>query len=161
MTSVVRIFCDGSCRRNGQPGARAGYGVYVTNNGIPCHSHSALVPGEDLPTNQRAELLALQYAIHYVAESGIRGSTIYSDSKYSIQCLTVWSRAWRNAGWKKANHQTISHVDILPAMCDLWDSISPYTKLVHVFGHTGGTDEITRGNAEADRRANEATASSS
>jgi ribonuclease HI len=158
MSEQINVFCDGSCRRNGKPGAKAGYGIYVTKNGKPYHSHSAVVPGEDLQTNQRAELLALHYALQYIAESGIRGSTIYSDSKYSIQCLTVWSKAWRAAGWKKADKKVISHVDIIPAMCELWDSISEFTQLVHVFGHTGGTDAISVGNAEADRLANEATA---
>lgn len=157
MTDKILVFCDGSCRRNGKPGAKAGYGVYVTKNGNAIHSYSIAVPGEDLQTNQRAELLALHYALQYVAESGIRGSIIYSDSKYSIQCLTVWSKAWRKSGWKKADKQTISHVDIIPSMCELWDSISGFTQLVHVFGHTGGTDEISRGNAEADRLATEAT----
>jgi len=154
---ILHVFCDGSCRRNGKVGAKAGYGIYVTKNGESYHSYSAALSGEEPQTNQRAELLALQYAIHYVAEGGFRGAIIYSDSKYAIQCLTVWSKAWKAAGWKKSDKQVISHVDIIPSMCELWESISDYTQLVHVFGHTGGKDAISAGNAEADRLACEAT----
>lgn len=153
---TTSVFCDGSCRNNGRRDARAGYGVYVVRGNTPCHSYSARVAAEDPQTNQRAELLALQYALNYIAEGGICGATIYTDSKYAIQCVSVWCKTWKAAGWKKSDKKVILHVDIIPSMCELWESISEFTRLEHVFGHTGKSDAISRGNAEADRLALEA-----
>jgi ribonuclease HI len=153
---TIRFFCDGSCKRNGKPNAVAGYGIYGTKGNRMFHKYSARVPEGDLQTNQRAELLALRYTLNYIVENNIRNAKIYSDSKYSIQCLTEWQAAWRRAGWKKADKKPISHIDILPTMCDVWNSLKTHTELIHVYGHTGGTDILSIGNSEADRLAQDA-----
>jgi ribonuclease HI len=152
--SRITVFCDGSCLSNGKVGASAGFGVCVLRDGAELHTYSSPVPKTDSQTNQRAELLALQYAIAYMAESGLSGD-IYTDSKYAIQCLTVWGPTWEINGWKKADKKPVLHVDIIQPMLELWHSMTG-VKIHHVFGHTGGKDAISQGNAMADRLAHDA-----
>ena len=147
----VAVFCDGSCLSNGKVGAKAGIGVYVQRNGAELHSYSAAIPATDPQTNQRAELLALQYAITYMAESGFKG-IIYTDSKYAIQCITVWGPNWAKNGWKKSDKKPVLHQDIIEPLLELWLTLTDI-KLEHVFGHTGKSDTISQGNAIADRLA--------
>ena len=49
-------------------------------------------------TNQRAELTAILRAL----EASDPGQTvrIYSDSRYSISCVTDWYRGWQRNGWR-------------------------------------------------------------
>ena len=57
------IFTDGSCSKNGKPGAFAGYGVFFGYDDR--RNVSNYLPGE-LQTNQRAELMALLVALRYI-----------------------------------------------------------------------------------------------
>lgn len=152
--SNITVFCDGSCLSNGKIGASAGIGVSVMRDGSEFHTYSAPVPKTDPQTNQRAELLALQYAIAYMAEAGLAG-TIYTDSKYAIQCLTEWGPTWAKNGWRKSDKKPVLHVDVIQPMLELWQSVTGI-ELKHVFGHTGKSDAISQGNAIADRLAREA-----
>ncbi|NBT47067.1 MAG: hypothetical protein EBT07_04510 [Actinobacteria bacterium] len=152
--SRVAVFCDGSCLSNGKTAASAGFGICVMRDGAELHKYAAVVPDEQPQTNQRAELLALQYAIAYLAESGSVGD-IYTDSKYAIHCLTEWGPTWAKNGWRKSDKKPVLHVDIIQPMLELWKTLRD-VELHHVFGHTNGTDAISLGNAVADRLAREA-----
>lgn len=158
MSSRITVFCDGSCLSNGKVGASAGFGVCVMRDGAELHTYSCAISKEEPKTNQtnqRAELLALQYAIAYMAESGLYGD-IYTDSKYAIQCMTTWGPTWEKNGWLKSDKKPVLHVDIIQPMLELWHTVDTDIMIHHVFGHTGKTDAISRGNAIADRLAREA-----
>ncbi len=145
------VFCDGSCIRNGQPGARAAYAVVAMSEDKEVHSFVERVPPTEPQTNQRAELRALLYALQYMRESLYTG-TIYTDSKYAIQCVTTWGPTWRATGWKKADKKPALHVDLIEPMLELWASVEGggTIQLQHVAAHTGRTDAISRGNARVD-----------
>ena len=153
--SRIAVFCDGSCLSNGKVGATAGVGVCVMRDGAELHTYSARVPATQAQTNQRAELLALQYAIVYMAESGMKGE-IYTDSKYAIQCLTEWSASWEKNGWRKSDKKPVLHVDIIQPMLELWRTVSTDITIHHVSAHTGRTDALSQGNARADQLARDA-----
>lgn len=150
------IFTDGSCTRNGQVGAKAGYGVYIIRDGKELVRQGTKLGVEEPQTNQRAELRGLFYALTYLAESGSAG-TIYTDSKYSIDCLKAWAPKWVQNGWRKADKKPVLHDDILKPMYDLWLQLKEQVQLLHVEAHTGKSDFISKGNAIADRLANEAS----
>ena len=79
------IYCDGCCLSNGRAEARAGYGIHVTDpSGATLISESFRVPAGDAQTNQRAELLALRYALSIVTENSGASYDIYTDSRYAI-----------------------------------------------------------------------------
>lgn len=86
----MRVFTDGACSHNGKPGAKAGYAVW-----FPDHSDwsiSKRVPSDQSQTNQRGELSAIHEAVKILTERGYLDEdiVIYTDSDYSINCLTKW-----------------------------------------------------------------------
>ena len=153
--SAMKLFCDGSCINNGAVNARAGYGVYVTRDDDTEIARIAQkIPADQLQTNQRAELLALRHALTYFSESGASSATIFSDSRYAIDCISKWSTGWMKAGWRKADKKPIQHLDIIKPTFELWTSLKDAVRFEHVAAHTGGKDFASRGNAIADELAN-------
>ena len=150
--SSIRIYCDGACRNNGNPSAAAGYGIYVSNG----HTHFMRVPIDEPQTNQRAELLALAYALNYAAEISPMPTDIYSDSKYALDCIGKWGPDWKLHGWIKSNKKPIQHLPLIQTMLSIYEDIANYTSLNHIRSHTGGIDIHSQGNAEADKLANSA-----
>jgi len=153
---VLQVFSDGSCVHNGRPGARAGIGVYATEDGREVHRHSAPLAKSEPQTNQRAELQALFYALRYIQGVGITAA-LYTDSQYSIQCITSWCVGWKARGWVKADKKPVLHQDLLKPIVDLWDSLKGTTTIEHVAAHTGRQDAVSKGNAMADQLATAAT----
>ena len=154
---VLHVFSDGSCVHNGRPGARAGVGVYATEDGKEVHRHSAPLAKSEPQTNQRAELQALFYALRFVQGTGKTDALLYTDSKYSIQCITEWCVRWKEKGWLKADKSPVLHQDVLKPMVELWDLLKATATLNHVSAHTGRRDPISLGNAVADQLATAAT----
>jgi ribonuclease HI len=155
---ILRIFCDGACERNGQPGARAGYGVYAANiDGTSVVRHSAPMSASEPQTNQRAELRAMYYAIGYASAAIMRGTRveIYSDSRYAIDCLTKWAPGWVSSGWVKSDKKPVLHTDLIKSSYELLSRSEGRIVLKHVPAHTGLGDLLSLGNAEADRLARE------
>ena len=154
---LLQVFSDGSCIHNGRPGARAGIGVYATVDGREVHRHSSPLPKSESQTNQRAELQALFYAMRFIQAQGGIDAHLYTDSQYSIQCITTWCIGWKAKGWVKADKKPVLHQDILKPMVELWDALKATTTLNHVAAHTGKRDPISVGNAMADQLATAAT----
>jgi len=149
------IFCDGSARGNGQKGARAGYGVAVLLDGYIFKKISVKLPAEEQQTNQRAELQAFFHAFRIVKERQCP-TTIYTDSMYSINCITVWAPGWIKKGWKKADGKPVLHQDIIEPMVALYEEIKPLLVIKHVKGHQKGNTYEAQGNNLADELATQA-----
>ncbi|KAI1447506.1 ribonuclease H-like domain-containing protein [Annulohypoxylon stygium] len=62
-----------------------------------CRNISERLKG-DVQTNQRAELTAILRALESVPVK--EKMRIFSDSKYSISCVTEWYVNWQKNGWK-------------------------------------------------------------
>jgi ribonuclease HI len=149
------IFCDGSARGNGQKGARAGYGVAVLLDGFIFRKISVKLPADEPQTNQRAELQAFYHAFRIVKERQ-SPTTIYIDSMYSINCITVWATGWKKKGWKKADGNPVLHLDIIEPMVALYEEIKPLLEIKHVKGHQTGNSYEAQGNNLADELATQA-----
>ena len=149
------IFCDGSARGNGQKGARAGYGLAVLLDGFIFKKISVKLPAEEPQTNQRAELQAFYHAFRIVKERQ-SPTTIYTDSMYSINCITVWATGWKKKGWKKADGKPVLHLDIIEPMVELYEEIKPLLIIKHVKGHQKGNSYEAQGNNLADELATQA-----
>jgi ribonuclease HI len=146
----VRVFTDGACSNNGKVGAKASYACW-----FPEHkelSKSGRVPEEQLQTNNRGELMAIQEAVKIletkfpVDETEI---TIYTDSMYSKQCLTEWIIGWQIDNFK---NNTIKNRDIIE------DTVSRLPKfkshcITHIRAHTGNDDDLSKNNEIVDRMA--------
>ena len=157
VAGILTIYCDGSCTNNGRVGAKAGFGVYITRDGVEVKRHSQRLGEEEPQTNQRGELRGLQYALEYVRAAGTATAVIYTDSKYSLDCLQTWGPGWEKKGWKKTDGKDVLHQDILKPMMATWKFLGKRATLHHVLGHTGACDEASRGNAIADELACAAT----
>ena len=178
---MLRIYTDGSSLRNGQAGARAGVGVffgpqdpkYDFPETHPVYTIDWVARGAPPPskkrrkltnwryrnvsealkgskqTNQRAELTAIQRALDIAPRH--RDVTIYTDSKYSIDCVTNWYRNWVKNGWTNSKGKPVENKDIVQdirAAIEERDSLGRGTFFVWVKGHAN--DE---GNIQADRLA--------
>jgi ribonuclease HI len=139
------VFTDGACTQNGTPGAKAGIGVYVG----PSDPRNVSRRIQGTQTNNAAELSAILEVFDIFQEEleADRELTIYSDSEYSINALTKWAVTWKRNGWNKKGG--ISNLELIQKGHELCQTY-PKVSLVHVKAHTGGTDPLSLGNAEAD-----------
>ena len=141
---MITVYTDGSCLGNGRSRAKAGIGVFFGFD----DSRNVSEPFRDNPTNQRAELAALIKALEIVG--GTERVTIYTDSRYSIDCVLKFSRGWIRNGWKTAKGEPVKNQDLLRTLLDL---MRPGVSLIHIRAHTGRTDQHSIGNSQADRLA--------
>jgi len=140
ISGEVEIYCDGACK--GNPG-KAGSGLAIYSG----ESKPTLLYGEyeAKGTNNTAELNALYKALLLASESP--KSTIYSDSKYSIDCITKWAYGWKSRSWTKKGGE-IKNLEIIKLSHELYEQIKDKTTIKHVKGHAG-----VEGNELADRMA--------
>jgi len=127
MPYQMKVYVDGACRGNGQPGAK-GAAAAVHERRWDSHHYSELLPRQPQPTNQRAELRAVIMALELAVKRYQRLSKnprinlmIFSDSTYVINCMTEWQFKWRENGWMKAAGQPLVNRDLIQRACDLED----------------------------------------
>lgn len=101
----IQAYVDGSSMSTG-----AGYGI-VLIDGNNVNQYSGRVPDYDgkTPTNNFAELYAIAVAI----KNTIGSITIYSDSEYSINCLTSWYKEWELNDWKTSRGEPVVNSEII------------------------------------------------
>jgi ribonuclease HI len=150
----VRIYTDGSCINNGKSNAIGGFAVYFPGGEF----QNIAEKYTRHPTNQRCELTAIYRAIQETQQHIMAGGKIeiYTDSEYSMKCLTNYCRKWCVSGWVKADKKPIENRDIIEP---LWGFYSRYYKnigLTHVRAHTGASDEHSRNNDIVDGMARKA-----
>ena len=150
----VEIYTDGACSKNGKSDAQASWAFYFPQNKEL--SKSGKVPENEVQTNQRGELMAISEAVK-AAETFPYLETdlkIYTDSKYSKDCLTTWISAWIRNEWKTAQGADVKHRDLIEDTVTRLSKFKSYG-FVHVKAHTGGDDEQSRNNHIVDRMATE------
>lgn len=137
-SNPFHIFVDGACSGNGQRGAKGGYGVHVYKNSSLDVSRP-LFPNEQ-QTNNRAELRAIQAALDLIDQHGTEWSKvhseyyIWSDSEYSIHCLTKWAKGWASHGWKKKDGGLIQNLDLVKPLYERLQRM-PRVSFHYVRGH--------------------------
>ncbi|NEW60403.1 ribonuclease HI, partial [Sulfurovum sp. bin170] len=141
-SDTITIYCDGACK--GNPG-KAGSGLAIYHG----KSKPTLLYGEyeERGTNNTAELNALYKAMLLSSEYVPSKVTIYSDSKYSIDCVTKWAYGWKSKGWTKKSGE-IKNLEIIKLAHELYDGLKSRVVIKHVKGHSG-----VEGNELADRMA--------
>ncbi|KAJ5317243.1 hypothetical protein N7508_001751 [Penicillium antarcticum] len=108
---MLRIYTDGSSLRNGTPLASAGVGVYFG----PDDQRNVSEPLKGArQTNQRAELTAILRAIDIAPRH--RDVTIFTDSRYAIDCVTVWFVNWRRNNWMTRDKKPVENKDLVESI---------------------------------------------
>jgi len=134
----LNLFVDGACSDNGKRGAKGGYGVHVY--GLPAFDISRPLLPTEPQTNNRAELRAIQAALDLIDANQILWDPVYSnyvlwsDSEYSIHCLTKWAKGWRSNGWKKKDGGLIQNLDLIKPVYEKLQTM-PRVSFKHVRGH--------------------------
>jgi ribonuclease HI len=142
MSFDMKIFSDGACDPN--PG-KAGSGIAIYKHNKVFELWYGIY--EPFGTNNSAELQALYQSL-LVAQSELKNNmsvAIYSDSEYSIQCITKWAINWERKGWVKSGGK-IKNLKLIKNMFALYESIKSSVNIYHVNGHVG-----IEGNELADR----------
>jgi ribonuclease HI len=140
----LSIYCDGACSNN--PG-EAGSGIAIYYPGKkPTLLYGAF---HILGTNNTAELNALQKALKIAAveKDNFSKITIYSDSQYSIDCISKWAYSWKKNNWTKKGGE-IKNLEKIQATHALYEEIKEFVVVKHIKGHSG-----EEGNELADRMA--------
>ncbi|GLB40746.1 putative ribonuclease H-like protein [Lyophyllum shimeji] len=133
----ISVYIDGSCHGNGTDVARAGAGVYFGPNSS--RNMALRVPGAQ--TNNRGEAYALLKALQVIHTD--ESISVYSDSLYVIQTITVSAPQHAAQGWRLPNG------DIFKDIVRLIQIRTAPICLIQVKGHSGNNHHD-----QADRLAN-------
>jgi ribonuclease HI len=143
---TITIYTDGACKNNGKKNAIAGIGVYSEN----IYNISEKIEGRQ--TNQRAELYAILKALELTKIDDYSIVYIYTDSLYSINCITKWIYGWINNGWLDKKKKPVKNKDIIQPIYNIYKKYSNI-RFIHIEAHTNKTDIHSLGNAKADELA--------
>lgn len=138
----INFFCDGACPKN--PGA-SGSGVAIFKDG----ELKKLYYGEYVEegSNNISELEAVYFCLSKIKEIN-RPSTIYIDSQYAINAVSLWAYNWSKNNWMTKDKKDVKNKDLVEKCFNLYKSIKHITTLEKVKSHIG---EV--GNELADRMA--------
>ncbi|MDY3205660.1 MAG: ribonuclease H family protein [Arcobacter sp.] len=142
-TEHIKIYCDGAC--SGNPG-NAGSGLAIYSN----KKNPVLLYGayEEEGTNNIAELNALHQALTIASQTSSENIiSIFSDSKYAMDCITTWAYTWKKNGWSKKGGE-IKNLELIQEAHYLYEKLKNKIEIIHVKGHSG-----IEGNELADRMA--------
>ena len=111
-TSVMaEIYTDGSCiNRYG------GYGIVHLEAGQVKQTYKGRVPINPC-TNQIAELYAIYMALK--TYSAVNPLKLYTDSQYSIGCVTEWCKVWVQNGWQTSSGKAVANQELIRDILEL------------------------------------------
>ena len=146
MNNII-VFTDGACSNNGKINAKAGIGIYFSENNI--RNVSRRVEGKQ--SNNTAELTAIIEVFNILANEILNNTPILivTDSEYSIKCCTTYGKKCASTGWSK----DIPNKELVKMAFGLFFKY-PSVQLKHIDAHTGKDDFFSRGNDCADKLAN-------
>ena len=99
----VKVYTDGAC--SGNPGKGGWAAIILEGN-----NQSSISGSENNTTNNRMELMAPIMALKKIkAQSEI---TIYTDSKYVKDGITVWIKKWKLNNWVSASKKPVKNKDL-------------------------------------------------
>jgi ribonuclease HI len=113
----MKIFTDGAAKKNGKKNCLCGIGVYSECGALKlsmslseCKEKWSWIPADIKDSNNVGELLAIYCAI---VLSGSQDIIIYTDSSYSIGCLSVWYKSWKKNGWVTSKKEPVKNKEII------------------------------------------------
>ena len=160
---TIKVFTDGACSMNGSVNAKAGIGIYFSEDdqrNVSKTLQNLWVKGRGTisnkikQTNNTAELSAV-IEVFSVLEDEIeqgRNVIIYTDSEYVIKCCTSYGEKCEKKNWKKKRGE-IPNVELIKQAYSLYKQYDN-VKLEWIKAHTNQTDELSIGNEGADKLAN-------
>lgn len=134
----LTIYTDGACTGNPGPG---GWGAVLLWNGRT----KEISGGEAQTTNNRMELMAAIMALKILKRKSI--VTLYTDSTYVRDGITLWLYNWKRSGWKRRQGGSVKNVDLWKELDQL--NSAHQVNWQWVKGHSGNkwndqADELAR-----------------
>lgn len=142
----MEVYTDGSCITGSDGKRYSGAGIWFGTNNNRNTSIPILI---SYPTNQHAELFSIRYTLVYC--KNVHHLIIKTDSKYSIDCLTVWCKSWMKNGWKTSTGNDVLHSELIKECLSILEyraQMDYTTSIEYVKGHSNSI-----GNNGADRLA--------
>lgn len=135
---LQNVYVDGSCLGNGMYASKAGFGIWY---GPDDRRNTSVTIKHGRKTNNRTELEAIMWAINREIDGCRRRElVIHTDSKYAINCLTVYYSRWEKNGFLNANGRPVVNQELIrecrESIVKLEDQGSQ-VRFVHVPGHSG------------------------
>ena len=127
---MIKMYCDGSSKANGQANNTGGYGLVVFRDDI-------LVQCIDT-TNNREELKALIHALR-LSQSTFKEEVcvIYSDSAYVVNMCNEWIRNWARNHWMNSKKVEVENIDLVKEIYNYIVLDFPNFQITKVPGHAG------------------------
>ena len=149
-SDTIIIYTDGACKNNGSKDkiVSAGVGIHFSlNNYIQMQDISQKLD-IDIPTNNKAELIAILFALQECHKNNIKDKiVIYTDSQYCIDAITKWYDQW----FKNGNLNTKKNVSFIQPIKTIMKMLN--VSFIHIRGHTKKQDKHSLGNERADNLA--------
>lgn len=147
---TIYVYTDGACYNNGSKNAKAGIGIYISDDNI--NNVSRELTGDKL-TNNIAELIAAIEGINIIKKQDIKNKVIVTDSEYVIKCATTYGAKLAAKEWKTSKDKSPPNVELVKKIYDLTNKYKINFK--HIMAHTDNKDKHSLGNYNADKLANE------
>jgi len=147
----ICVYIDGACTNNGKENAKAGYGVYFSED--DSRNDYGRVIGKQ--SNNTGELTACIRSME-ILENEIKEKKeidIYTDSEYVMKCVTTYGDKLEKNDWKLSTGKTPPNLELLKKAHGLFKK-ARNIKIHHIDAHTNKTDIHSIGNSHADRLAN-------
>jgi len=127
------IFTDGSCDLKKNIGA---FGIFFPNGEYESYGVKMLEKTHKEITNQRAELFAF-LEVFKILNNNLNQKekiiNIYSDSMYSINCLTIWRYNWEKNNWINSKNEPVKNQDIIKNCILLYDNLINNGFIINIF----------------------------
>lgn len=110
-------YVDGACSFNPGPG---GWGVILIYE-----RYTTCVSGFDsATTNNKMELEAAINAVQVARENGFNSITIYTDSAYVKNGITIWVHNWIKNNWRTSTKESVKNKELWVKLMDLCSVIT-------------------------------------
>ena len=131
---IIDVFVDGSSINNGKRNCKAGYGVFFPQAEY-LNISQKINEKEVKVSNNVAEIIACIRAIEISVETfhDLEKLRIFSDSEYTINCVTKWCETWKKNNWVKYDKKPIKNLDLIKKLYDYYLEYS--IEFIHVRSH--------------------------
>ncbi len=157
----IRIYTDGACKGNNTKTNRiGGYGVYITTYEGGCFTHSIYgrLSEKILPTNNRAEIMAMIKAFQWIKNMDFHPDNvdfdIYTDSELLFKTITKFMVNW-DMNDPNPSFKNPDMIRILYRFNNYLAKKNYNIKFYHIRGHQKDTTIEAIGNNMADKLAND------
>lgn len=142
----LTVYTDGACDNNGKIYAAASYGIWFGENDP--RNISEKIVGKQ--SNNVSELFSIIKLYEIIEKEILENKIIhvYSDSNYSLLCLSSYGEKNEKINWSKH----IPNKELVKKAYNLYKD-KPNVKFIYIKAHTGKKDKHSIGNENADRLA--------